>query len=253
MAAGIRPGAPALTRAPAAPAGLVCRQHNLPEVEPVASESVPVVRGLYVIVDPQQTRGRNAVEVARQAVEGGASIIQWRDKSRDKGQQLPQLRAVRDLCRRHGALLIVNDHADLALVCEADGVHLGQKDLPAAAVRAFVPPAFIVGVSTNNVEEARSAQADGASYVAVGALFATGSKSDTRPASPERLREVKQAVSLPVVGIGGIDEGNIDQVLAAGADAVAVISAVTGADDVREAAARLAAHFAPRGRGAESP
>jgi thiamine-phosphate pyrophosphorylase len=203
----------------------------------------PPIRGLYVIVDPEQTRGRDPVEVARQALEGGASIIQWRDKSRDKGEQLPQSRAVRDLCRRHGALLIVNDHADLALAAGADGVHLGQKDLPPVAMRAFVPPDFIVGVSTNNVEEARRAQADGASYVAVGALFPTASKAVTRPASPQRLREVKQAVSVPVVGIGGINENNIDQVLAAGADAVAVISAVIAADDVREAASRLVGHF----------
>ena len=210
------------------------------------------IRGLYVIVDPEQTRGRDAVEVARQALEGGASLIQWRDKSRDKGEQLPQLRAVRDLCRQRGALLIVNDHADLALVAGADGVHLGQKDLPATAVRAFVPPEFIVGVSTNNVEEARRAQTDGASYVAVGALFPTISKAVTRPASPQRLREVKAAVSVPVVGIGGINESNIDQVLAAGADAVAVISAVTAADDVREAAARLAGRFGPT-TGASQP
>jgi thiamine-phosphate pyrophosphorylase len=209
----------------------------------------PPIRGLYVIVDPEQTRGRDAVEVTRRALEGGASLIQWRDKTRDKGEQLPQLRAVRDLCLRHKALLIVNDHADLALACQADGVHLGQKDLPPAAVRAFVPPDFVVGVSTNNVEEARRAQADGASYVAVGALFPTASKAATRPASPERLREVKQAVSVPVVGIGGINEGNIDQVLAAGADAVAVISAVIGADDVREAAARLVAHFGSAAKG----
>ena len=201
------------------------------------------ISGLYVIVDPAQTRGRDAVEVARQALEGGAAMIQWRDKARDKGEQLPQLRAIRDLCRRHGALLIVNDHADLALVAGADGVHLGQKDLPAAAVRAFVPPEFIVGVSANNVDEALRAQADGSSYVAVGALFPTTSKAVTRPASPERLREVKEAVSVPVVGIGGIHEGNIDQVLAAGADAVAVISAVTGADDVRAASARLVGRF----------
>jgi thiamine-phosphate pyrophosphorylase len=212
----------------------------------------PSIHGLYVIVDPEQTRGRDPVEVARQALEGGASLIQWRDKTRDKGEQLPQLRAVRDLCRRHGALLIVNDHADLALAAGADGVHLGQKDLPPAAVRAFVPPGFIVGVSTNNVEEARRAQAEGASYVAVGALFPTASKAVTRPASPQRLREVKQAVSVPVVGIGGINESNIDQVLAAGADAVAVISAVIAADDVREAAARLAAHFAPAERRPEA-
>ena len=203
----------------------------------------PRIRGLYVIVDPEQTRGRDAVEVARQALEGGASLIQWRDKARDKGEQLPQLRAVRDLCRRHGALLIVNDHADLALAAGADGVHLGQKDLPPAAVRAFVPADFIVGVSTNNVEEARRAEAEGASYVAVGALFPTASKTVTRPASPQRLRDVKQAVSVPVVGIGGINERNIDQVFAAGADAVAVISAVIAADDVRQAAARLAAHL----------
>jgi thiamine-phosphate pyrophosphorylase len=201
------------------------------------------IRGLYVIVDPAQTRGRDAVEVARLALEGGASMIQWRDKSRDKGEQLPQLRAVRDLCRQHGALLIINDHADLALVASADGVHLGQKDLPPAAVRAFVPADFIVGVSTNNPEEAQRAQADGASYVAVGALFPTTSKAVTRPASPQRLREVKDAVSVPVVGIGGINETNIDQVLAAGADVVAVISAVIGADDVREAAAALAGRF----------
>jgi len=207
------------------------------------------IRGLYVIVDPEQARGRDPVEVARQALEGGASIIQWRDKTRDKGEQLPQLWTLLDLCRQHGALLIVNDHADLALATGADGVHLGQKDLPPAAVRAFVPPDFIVGVSTNNVEEARRAQADGATYVAVGALFPTASKAVTRPASPQRLRDVKQAVSVPVVGIGGINEGNIDQVLAAGADAVAVISAVITADDVRQAAARLAAHFAPAVKG----
>ena len=207
------------------------------------------IRGLYVIVDPEQARGRDPVEVARQALEGGASIIQWRDKTRDKGVQLPQLWTLLDLCRQHGALLIVNDHADLALATGADGVHLGQKDLPPAAVRAFVPPDFIVGVSTNNVEEALRAQADGASYVAVGALFPTASKAVTRPASPQRLREVKQAVSVPVVGIGGINEGNIDEVLAAGADAVAVISAVITADDVRQAAARLAAHFAPAVKG----
>jgi len=209
----------------------------------VTTAPKPRIRGLYVIVDPEQTRGRDAVEVARQALEGGASLIQWRDKARDKGEQLPQLRAVRDLCRRHGALLIVNDHADLALAAGADGVHLGQKDLPPAAVRAFVPADFIVGVSTNNVEEARRAEAEGASYVAVGALFPTASKTVTRPASPQRLRDVKQAVSVPVVGIGGINERNIDQVFAAGADAVAVISAVIAADDVRQAAARLAAHL----------
>jgi thiamine-phosphate diphosphorylase len=197
------------------------------------------VRGLYVIVDPGATRGRDPVEVARLALEGGASMLQWRDKGRDKGEQLPDVRAVRELCARHRALLIVNDHADLAVAVGADGVHLGQKDLPPEAVRDMLPAGSVIGVSTNNLEEARRAEQRGAGYVAVGSIFPTGSKEVTRPASPERLAEVKAAVGLPVVAIGGIDEGNIDQVLEAGADAVAVISAVCGADDAREAARRL--------------
>ncbi len=205
--------------------------------------SAPPVRGLYVIIDPDACAGRDPVDVARLALEGGASVVQWRDKRRDKGEQLAQARAVRELCLRHNALFIANDHVDLALVLDADGVHLGQKDLPIEAVRPLVPPEFIVGVSTNNAEEARRAQAEGASYVAVGSIFATGSKGDTRPASPERLREVKAAVDLPVVAIGGINASNTDQVLAAGADAVAVISAVCSADDVRAAARELAGRF----------
>jgi thiamine-phosphate diphosphorylase len=204
------------------------------------------VRGLYVIIDPEASRGRDALEVARLALEGGASMLQWRDKRRDKGEQLPDVRAVRELCSRHGALLIVNDHADLAVAAGADGVHLGQKDLPPEAVRGMLPAGSVIGVSTNNVDEARRAQEHGASYVAVGSVFPTASKEVTRPASPERLAEVKAAVRLPVVAIGGIHEGNIDRVLEAGADAVAVISAVCGADDPREAARRLAERMAGR-------
>jgi len=224
--------------------------------------TTPLVSGVYVIIDPEACGGRDPVEVARLALEGGASILQWRDKRRDKGEQLPQARAVRQLCAQHDALFIVNDHVDLALVVGADGVHLGQKDLPAEAVRPLVPVEFIIGVSTNTVEEARRAQAAGASYVAVGSVFPTTSKEPerTRPASPERVREVKAAVDpstgsgqrpsagsgrrLPVVAIGGINASNIDQVLAAGADAVAVISAVCSADDPRAAARELARRFA---------
>ncbi|MDP3769074.1 MAG: thiamine phosphate synthase [Dehalococcoidia bacterium] len=215
---------------------------------------VLLVHGLYVIIDPEACRGRDPVDVARQALDGGASMLQWRDTRRDKGEQLPQARAIRELCRQNEALFIVNDHVDLALVVEADGVHLGQKDLPVESVRRLAPQEFVIGVSTNNADEARRAQAGGASYVAVGSVFPTGSKETTRPASAERVREVKAAVDpstgsgrhLPVVAIGGINAGNIDEVLAAGADAVAVISAVCAADDVRSAARELAARFAKR-------
>jgi thiamine-phosphate diphosphorylase len=205
------------------------------------------ISGLYVIIDPQQTRGRDPVEVARQALHGGARILQWRDKTRDKGEQLPEARSIRELCREHNALFIVNDHVDLALACAADGAHLGREDLPVNTVRPWTPAGFLLGVSTNNADEARQAERDGADYVAVGSIFPTGSKETTRPASPERLREVKQAVGIPVVAIGGINEDNVAQVLEAGADAVAVISAVCGADDVEEAARRLVAQFERRG------
>jgi len=198
-----------------------------------------------VIIDPDACRGRDAVDVARLALEGGAAVVQWRDKRREKGDQLAEVRAIRDLCRRHDALFIVNDHVDLALAAGADGVHLGQHDLPVEVVRPLVPEGFLIGVSTNNADEARAAEAGGASYVAVGAVFPTASKEPerTRAASPERVREVTSAVRVPVVAIGGIDASNVGQVIDAGADAAAVLSAVCGAGDPKLAAQELARAF----------
>jgi thiamine-phosphate pyrophosphorylase len=200
------------------------------------------LRGLYVIIDPAVARGRDEVEVAREALEGGARLIQLRDKTREKGLQLPVAEALQALCRERGALFIVNDHVDLALAVGADGVHVGQKDLPVAVVRRLAP-AMVIGCSTNNPDEARRAEADGADYVSVGRLFPTGSKGDTRPATTETLRAAKAAVSLPVCAIGGISETNIGDVIAAGADMAAVIAAVIAAPDVSAAARRLAARF----------
>ncbi len=199
------------------------------------------ISGLYVVIDPDACRGRNVLDVAKQALQGGASMLQWRDKRREKGAQLAEVRALRELCTEHGALLIVNDHADLALAVGADGVHVGQGDLPVEAVRRVVPAGFIVGASTNNIAEALEAEAAGASYIAIGSIYPTSSKEPerTRAASPERLGEVKAAVSVPVIAIGGIDASNIEEVMRAGADAVAVISAVCGADDPQAAAREL--------------
>jgi thiamine-phosphate diphosphorylase len=205
--------------------------------------------GLYVLIDPAACRGRDPVEVARAALAGGAGLLQWRDKLRDKGEQMPQARAVYELCREHDAAFVVNDHADLALVLAgggrpergAIGVHVGQKDLPPAAVRAIVPDYFLVGVSTNNRDEAVRAEADGASYIAVGDLFGTSSKEGTRAASPTRLAEVRAGVSLPVFGIGGITRANAHEVMTAGAAGVAVISAVCAAPDPEQAARDLIA------------
>ena len=201
------------------------------------------LRGLYVIVDPEVAGTRDLVEVARQAIEGGARLVQLRDKRPEKVLQMPRARALRKLCAKMGALFIVNDHVYIAVAVKADGVHVGQKDLPLKIVRRLAPPGMLVGCSTNNAQEARRAEADGADYVSVGRLYPTGSKEDTRPATPATLREVKAAVSVPVCAIGGINESNIDEVIAAGADMAAVMAAVIAAPDVREAARRLARRF----------
>ncbi|MPZ48572.1 MAG: thiamine phosphate synthase [Dehalococcoidia bacterium] len=207
------------------------------------------IGGLYVLIDPAACKGRDPVEVGRAALAGGASMLQWRDKLRDKGEQLAEARALYALCQEHDAVFIVNDHADLALALAQEGarerggigVHVGQKDLPLTEVRRIVPKYFLVGVSTNNPDEAQAAEVAGATYVAVGDIFGTAAKQGTRPASPQRLGEVKQAVAVPVIGIGGINLGNLGDVVAAGADGIAVISAVCGADDPESAARALVA------------
>jgi thiamine-phosphate pyrophosphorylase len=203
------------------------------------------IAGLYVLVDPEACVHHSAVDVAVAALEGGAAIIQWRDKRRDA---LPQLEDLAAFGARRGGrgILIVNDRVDVALAARADGAHLGQTDLPLTVARGIVPASFIVGVSTNTVEEAQRAERQQASYVAVGDVFGTSSKGATRRASLERVREIGVAVSLPIVAIGGINASNIGSVLQAGAAAAAVLSAVCGARDPRAATAGLVAAMGER-------
>ena len=174
---------------------------------------------------------------AAAALRAGACAIQWRDKLRDKGDQIQDCLRLLELCARHDALFIVNDHADLAASCGAHGLHVGQHDLPLPHARQVMAPHQIVGSSNATVEEAAESHGQGTDYVAVGAIFPTGTKSNTRPAGLETLRRVRSLVQGPIVAIGGINEANAADVIAAGADAVAVISAVAAANDP-EAAAR---------------
>jgi thiamine-phosphate diphosphorylase len=205
------------------------------------------IGGLYVLIDPVACAGRHPVEVGRAALAGGASMLQWRDKIRDKGEQLPDARALYYMCVEHEAIFIVNDHADLALVLGgggsprqgAIGVHVGQKDLPVMELRRALPDHFYLGVSTNTVDEAETAERRGANYVAVGDIFGTSAKAGTRRVSPERLHEIKGAVHVPVFGIGGITKDNARQVILAGADGVAVITAVCSAPDPAAATQEL--------------
>lgn len=207
----------------------------------IRSERMQKVRGLYVIVDPEATRGRDVVEVAAAALRGGASVIQLRDKMRDKGEVLEVARALKALCDDHDAVFIVNDDADIAYLSEAHGLHVGQTDLPVGEARRALSPDQIVGRSNNGTVEALESEGQGADYVAVGAIYATTTmgKSGRAALGPEMIREVERAVSAPVVAIGGINAGNIVDVAKAGADCICVVSAVTYADDVEGAAREL--------------
>ncbi|HLI28505.1 MAG TPA: thiamine phosphate synthase [Chloroflexota bacterium] len=205
--------------------------------------------GLYLVTDDRQAPAerRRVVEAALRA---GVRVVQLRDKRSLGGALLREAEELLALCRAHDALLIVNDRVDVAAAVGAHGVHVGQEDLPLAAVRRLVPPEMLVGVSASTVAEAVAADRAGADYIGFGALFPTDTKRDAEYAGPARLREVLAAVRCPVVAIGGITAANLPEVLAAGARLVAVVSAVSAAADPYAAARALLAAVragAPRG------
>jgi thiamine-phosphate pyrophosphorylase len=205
------------------------------------------IPGLYVIIDTEALKGRSHIEVASQAIRGGARTIQLRDKVQSREKLLSVAQQLRTLCSEHDVLFIMNDYLDVALGTDADGLHLGQDDLPVKVARRLLPLGKIVGGSATTVEQAVKAQAQGADYIAVGAIYPTASKtSTTTPAKVvglETLRQVRQAVTLPLVAIGGITKDNAAEVVAAGADSVAVISAVLGAESPEAAARQIAGIF----------
>ena len=197
------------------------------------------LRGLYVIIDTQALGGRGHVEVAGQVIRGGARTIQLRDKSLGKKELLTVAQGLKNLCAEHNVLFIVNDYLDIALATGADGLHLGQEDLPIEVTRRLLPMGTVLGCSVTTLELAISAEAQGADYIGVGSMYPTPSKETAVVVGLERLREIRQKTSLPLVAIGGITGDNAAEVKAAGADAVAVISAVLGADAPEEAARKI--------------
>ena len=199
------------------------------------------LKGLYLVLDAMALKGRDEMEVAAAAIRGGAKTIQLRDKQRSKSELLTMARRLRDLCGEKGALFIVNDHLDIALAVSADGLHLGQDDLPLAEARRILPIDMLVGCSTHSTAEAVRSQANGADYVAVGSIYPTTSKEKFKLVGLDTLRRTRSKVSVPLIAIGGVNHTNVQEVMKAGADSVAVISAVLGADDVEKAARRLAA------------
>jgi thiamine-phosphate pyrophosphorylase len=199
--------------------------------------------GLYAVVDSDSIGGHRHIEVAEELIRGGARVIQFRDKSRDKSERLSITQGLRDLCAQNDVLFIVNDYIGLALATDADGLHLGQKDLPVSLARRILAIDQLIGCSVTTVEQAKAAEADGADYIAVGSIYPTSSKEGAVVVGLKGLRQIKQAVNLPVVAIGGINKDNVAEVLAAGADAVAVISAILKAKEVAEATRQIIAAF----------
>ena len=196
---------------------------------------------LYAVTDRSWLRGRSLAECVRDAVEGGATFVQLREKNAPRGEALALARELKDVCGRAGVPFVVDDDVQLAAEVGADGVHVGQSDTTCAEARRVLGPEAIVGVSARTVAEALEAQAAGADYLGVGALHPTPTKPDAVDVTYNELRAICKAVRIPVVGIGGVDATTARELAGTGAAGGAVVSAIFAADDCREAARRLQA------------
>ncbi len=202
----------------------------------------PLPPGIYGITAEKFSCGRSTIEVVRRMIDGGIKIIQYREKRPHKNfrTMLAECRRIRDLTRAHGVRFIVNDYVDLALLSRADGIHVGQDDLPVPAVRKLAGDGMIIGLSTHSPEQAREAVAQGADYIGVGPIFSTRTKEDVcNPVGLEYLDYVVQHMAIPFVAIGGIKTGNIHRVVRHGARTVCLVTEIVGADDITATARSL--------------
>ena len=191
---------------------------------------------LYTIVDRSALRNRDPIGVAEVALRGGADVVQWRDKTACDRDFLSVARRLRELTLDFKVPFVVNDRVAVALLAKADALHLGQEDLPLKEVRALVGDSMLIGRSTHSLAQAQAAQASGADYLGVGPIFSTPTKPTYPAVGVTLIEEVSPRIRIPWFAIGGIDLTNISLVLSAGATRVAVVRAVTGAENVEEAA-----------------
>ena len=204
---------------------------------------------LYVITEPLPDR--SPIDIAAAAYDGGAGVVQYRHKGAATRELFFHAQQLAALAKERGRALIINDRVDIALAVRADGVHLGPDDLPVSVARRILGPTAIIGASAGTVDEAIEAEAEGASYLGVGCIYGTASKADAGdPVGPERIAEIRAAVRLPIVAIGGITRAHIPETVAAGADGIAVITAVTRAKHMKAAARELAHDVRRTKRGA---
>ena len=194
---------------------------------------------LYAVTDRSWLNGRTVAEQVEDALKGGATFIQLREKKLDYDSFLAEAFEVKELCRKYDVPFVINDNVDIAIACDADGVHVGQSDMAAGNVREKLGPDKIIGVSAHNIEEALAAQANGADYLGVGAMFNTSTKTDVETTSNGMLYDICHAVDIPVVAIGGINENNILQLKGTGTDGVAIVSAIFSKPDIAKAASEL--------------
>jgi thiamine-phosphate pyrophosphorylase len=184
----------------------------------------------YAMIDP--AGGHEPVALAETMLDAGARIMQLRLKDAAGRDFLAAARAIAKLCRIRGAILIVNDRVDIAILADAHGVHLGQQDLPLEAARQIAGPHKVIGISTHNLEQARTAENGGADYIGFGPMYSGGLKNIAAGMGLDKLRAIRAAVRIPIVAIGGITEARVAETLAAGADAVAIITDVVNAPDI---------------------
>ncbi len=195
---------------------------------------------LYLVTDRGLSGGRPTAEIVRAAVEGGVTCVQLREKHCPTREFIAQAQAIRGFLKARGIPLVINDRLDVAQAVGADGVHLGQSDMPLAAARAIVGDRLLIGISAESVADAIEAEKGGADYLGVSPVFATATKTDTAPAlGLAGLAAIRRAVGIPLVGIGGLNRDNAAAVVASGADGVAVVSAIVAAPDPAQAAREL--------------
>lgn len=210
------------------------------ETEDAPMKHAPIDYSLYLVTDRGLARGRAMLDIVRAAVQGGVTCVQLREKTCATREFIEEALAVKEFLRSRGVPLIINDRLDVALAVGADGVHLGQKDMPLAAARAIVTDTMRIGISAESLADAVAAQQGGADYLGVSPIFATPTKTDAAaPLGLAGLQTIRRAVDIPLVGIGGLNRQNAAAVVRCGADGVAVVSAIVAAEDPEQAAREL--------------
>lgn len=194
---------------------------------------------LYLVTDSALMSADTVEQSVEQAIMGGCTLVQLREKEKSSLDFYHTAVQVKAVCDRCGTALIINDRVDIALAVDADGVHIGQKDLPAKIVRKLIGGGKILGVSASDLDEALQAEKDGADYIGVGAMFATGTKADAKSVSLDKLKAIRSRIRLPIVVIGGINQNTIPLFSGTGIDGIAVVSAIVSESDITSAAREI--------------